>query len=178
MWNADQSSVLIVCVPQEGPFWPMTLKPTQHHSGLWATSPSELHGSPTVAPRMHYIVIMHMAINNSLRETVMVWTYKAHIITLHYRSHIWTEKNVQRTTWLSSLLFSLSGMPCPLPAILNNASRACVQSQRICVCVCDQSSEDHSQAEQTSLSCVSATASSSSCHTLTHAYAHITCRIF
>lgn len=49
MWSADQSSVLIVCVPQEGPFWPMTLKPTQHHSGLWATSPNELHGSPAVA---------------------------------------------------------------------------------------------------------------------------------
>lgn len=46
MWSADQSSVLIVCVPQEGPFWPMTLKPTQHHSGLWATSPNEWYGAP------------------------------------------------------------------------------------------------------------------------------------
>lgn len=49
MWVAavdpDQSKVLIVCVPQEEPFWPMTLKPTQHHSGLWAISPNELHSS-------------------------------------------------------------------------------------------------------------------------------------
>lgn len=43
MRAADQSSVLIVWVPREGPFWPMTLKPTQHHSGLWATIPNELH---------------------------------------------------------------------------------------------------------------------------------------
>lgn len=49
MWAADQSSVLIVWVPREGPFWPMTLKPTQHHSGLWATIPNELHGPPTAA---------------------------------------------------------------------------------------------------------------------------------
>lgn len=53
MCSADQSSVLIVWVPQEGPFWPMTLKPTQHHSGLWATSPNELHASPTVLATLH-----------------------------------------------------------------------------------------------------------------------------
>ena len=44
-------------------------------------------------------------------------------------SHLWTERRVQRTTWLSSLSPSLSCMLCPLPATLNNASRACVQSQ-------------------------------------------------
>lgn len=49
MCSADQSSILIVFVPQEGPFWPMTLKPTQHHTGLWATSPNEFHASLTVA---------------------------------------------------------------------------------------------------------------------------------
>lgn len=53
MCSADQSSVLIVWVPQEGPFWPMTLKPTQHRSGLWATSPNELHASPTVLATLH-----------------------------------------------------------------------------------------------------------------------------
>lgn len=28
----------------------MTLKPTQHRSGLWATIPNEFHGPPTAAP--------------------------------------------------------------------------------------------------------------------------------
>lgn len=81
--------------------------------------------------------------------------------------------DVQRKTSLSTHLFSVYCMTCPLAATLNNASRACVPLHTgVLVCVCDQSMADHSQTQQGNLSWVSTTASAS-CHTLTRPSVHV-----
>lgn len=88
--------------------------------------------------------------------------------------HLWTERKVRRTTWLFSFAFSLSTMPCPLPAILNNAYRACLQSQWVCVCVWPKhggSQPDRVNIPQQSFH-DSLSLSSGSCHTLAHAHTH------
>lgn len=142
---------MIVWVPREGPFWPMTLKPTQHHSGLWATIPNELHGPPTAVPAaLHSQKCTAIkTITQRKRQYLKSVAEKASIIVLHYGVLFELRRgggNVQRKTSLSAHLFSVSCMTCPLAATLNNASRACVLLRTgVLVCMCDQSRADHSK---------------------------------
>lgn len=107
----------------------MTLKPTQHHTGLWATSPNEFHASPAVAAAALGSQNVHIHLGKPL---VFEQRCERHALSFCIRGLI----SELRDTYKEQLCFpppcSVCLVHCVLCLPINNASQACVQSQPDC----------------------------------------------
>lgn len=152
MRNADQSTILIISVLQKGPFWPMTLKPTQQHSGLWATTPYEIHGSLNA---ILATLLMHSNTQFTKGNCRDLNWEECTKYYLPFHSLVVFVLDAWSSAWLSSIMH---------PGHMYNDSEY--------VFVCDQSIEDHRMTEWASLSsfCDRLVLSFSTCHILTHVH--------